>query len=148
VREWTLILPSEFPLWELESWWTFESSEIDCRGKNPLDWKVPYIIGKFLELRCLKWVHMTIWVIKTQVMAKRRVGNRHNFLMFIWHATYHWKALDEGYNSISNLTSIGSLHTKLWAPIVMGIPKWHLSASLVAKHKVYYKGEGGGFPQV
>jgi len=27
--------------------------------------------------------------------------------------------------------------------------KWHLSAGPVAKHKVlYYKGEGGGFPQV
>jgi hypothetical protein len=26
--------------------------------------------------------------------------------------------------------------------------KCHLGASLVAMHKVYYKGEGGGFPQV
>jgi hypothetical protein len=26
--------------------------------------------------------------------------------------------------------------------------KWHLGAGLVAKHKVYTKGEGGGFPQV
>jgi len=26
--------------------------------------------------------------------------------------------------------------------------KWHLGASLMAKHKVNYKGEGGGFPQV
>jgi hypothetical protein len=26
--------------------------------------------------------------------------------------------------------------------------KCHLDASLVASHKVYYKGEGGGFPQV
>jgi hypothetical protein len=26
--------------------------------------------------------------------------------------------------------------------------KWHLSASPGAKHIVYYKGEGGGFPQV
>jgi len=26
--------------------------------------------------------------------------------------------------------------------------KWHLGAGLVARHKVYYKGEGGGFPQV
>jgi hypothetical protein len=24
--------------------------------------------------------------------------------------------------------------------------KWHLGASLMAKHKEYYKGEGGGFP--
>jgi hypothetical protein len=26
--------------------------------------------------------------------------------------------------------------------------KWHLGVGPVAKHKVYYKGEGGGFPQV
>jgi hypothetical protein len=26
--------------------------------------------------------------------------------------------------------------------------KWHLGAGPVARHKVYYKGEGGGFPQV
>jgi hypothetical protein len=26
--------------------------------------------------------------------------------------------------------------------------KCHLGVGLVAKHKVYYKGEGGGFPQV
>jgi len=26
--------------------------------------------------------------------------------------------------------------------------KWHLGAGLVAKHKIYYKGEGGSFPQI
>jgi hypothetical protein len=26
--------------------------------------------------------------------------------------------------------------------------KCHLGASFMARHKVYYKGEGGGFPQV
>jgi hypothetical protein len=26
--------------------------------------------------------------------------------------------------------------------------KWHLGAGPMAKHKVYYKREGGGFPQV
>jgi hypothetical protein len=26
--------------------------------------------------------------------------------------------------------------------------KWHLGAVPVARHRVYYKGEGGGFPQV
>jgi hypothetical protein len=32
----------------------------------------------------------------------------------------------------------------------LGTPrtKLHLGASPMAKHKVYYKGEGGGFPQV
>jgi hypothetical protein len=60
------------------------------------------------------------------------------------------------------LISIGGLHAKLWAPKVMGIPtfgiwrlplgnlgtKWHMGAGPVARHRVYYKGEGGGFPQI
>jgi hypothetical protein len=34
--------------------------------------------------------------------------------------------------------------------LLLGSPetKCHLDAGLVASHKVYYKGEGGGFPQV
>jgi hypothetical protein len=67
-----------------------------------------------------------------------------------------------GYNFASDLISIKGLHAKLRAPKIMEVPtmgisgfpfgspgtKWHLGASLVAMHKVYYKGEGGGFPQV
>jgi len=37
VREWTLTFPSEFPLWELESWWSRESSKSNHRGQNSLD---------------------------------------------------------------------------------------------------------------
>jgi hypothetical protein len=106
-------------------------------------------------------------------MAKRRAGiqidsrplkveNGPDLLVCRWHATYRWKAFDEGYNFASDLTLIGGFHTKLWAskvarnPIlgISGLPlgspgtKWHLGVSLVAKNKVYYKGEGSGFPQV
>jgi hypothetical protein len=78
-----------------------------------------------------------------------------------WCAKYRWKVLDEGYNFSLNFIS------KLWASKVAGVSisgisisrisglqlgspgtKWHLGAGLVAKHKEYYKGEGGGFPQV
>jgi hypothetical protein len=72
------------------------------------------------------------------------------------------KALDEGYNFVSDLISIGGLHIKLWAHKVMrvlavktlGLPfgspktKRHLDVGLVERHRIYYKGEGGGFPQV
>jgi hypothetical protein len=58
-REWTPTLPSELPLWELESWWTPKSSKSNFKGQNPLDWKFSHIIGKLLELRCLKWTRMT-----------------------------------------------------------------------------------------
>jgi len=37
VREWTLTLPSELPLWELEFQWIPKFSKSDCRGQNPLD---------------------------------------------------------------------------------------------------------------
>jgi hypothetical protein len=33
--------------------------ESDCKGQNTLDWGVLYIIGKLLELKCLKWARMT-----------------------------------------------------------------------------------------
>jgi len=38
----------------------------------------------------------------------------------------------------------GNFRTPIWESRT----KWHLGASPVAKHKVYYKGEGGDFPQV
>jgi hypothetical protein len=40
----------------------------------------------------------------------------------MWHATCHWKFLDEGYNIALDLTSVGGLHKKLWASKVAGIP--------------------------
>jgi len=79
-----------------------------------------------------------------------------------WLATYHWKALHEGYNFALDLISIGGLHTKLWAPkvsgdLVVGISglplgsprtKCNLNVGPMPRHKVYYKGEGVCFPQV
>ncbi len=59
MKEWTPTFPSELSLWELESQWTLKSLEGDCKGQNELNWKVFYIIGNFLERRCLKWACMT-----------------------------------------------------------------------------------------
>ncbi len=75
---------------------------------------------------------------------------------------YHWKALDEGYNFVSYLISIKGLHTKLWGLkvakvltlVISRLPlrspgtKCHLDVGLVERQKIYYKGEGDGFPQV
>jgi hypothetical protein len=58
-QESNFMLPKVLPLWELESWWTPKFSESNCRGQNLLDWKVHYIIGNFLQRRCLKWARMT-----------------------------------------------------------------------------------------
>ncbi len=76
--------------------------------------------------------------------------------------TYYWKALNKGYNFSSDFIAIGGLHTKLWGFKVAGVPtlaisglslgspktKSHLDVGLVERHIIYYKGEGGGFPQV
>jgi hypothetical protein len=102
------------------------------------------------------WINLTIWlpIIKSQ--------DSPNFLVWKWHVTYCWKALDKGYNFAQDLISIGGLQRKLWAPKVVGVPilgisglplgnprtKCHLGAGPMARHRIYYKGEGGGFPQV
>jgi len=61
--------------------------------------------------------------VKSQIDSwPLKVWNRPDFFACKWRATYHWKALNESYNFASILTLIGSLHTKLWAPKVVGIP--------------------------
>jgi hypothetical protein len=51
-----------------------------------------------------------------------KVRIRPNLLMYMWHATYLWKALDEGYKCFLNLTSIRGLKKKLWPSKVVRIP--------------------------
>jgi hypothetical protein len=91
-----------------------------------------------------------------------KVRNQPDFLACRWRATYRSKALDKAYNFASNVISIGGLHTKLWGPKVtwvstlgiLGLPfrspgtECHLDVGLVQRHRIYYEGEGGGFPQV
>jgi hypothetical protein len=127
VREWTLTLPSEFPLWELDFQWISKSLKGNSKGQNSLTWKVPYILGNLLELKCLKWARMThLDTSNTSYGQKKgwesnwqfdswplKVKNHPNFLAFRWLITYHWKAFDKGYNSALNLISIGCFHTKL-----------------------------------
>jgi hypothetical protein len=150
--------------------------ECDCRGQNSLPRRVLYIIGKLLKCRCLKWArmaHLDIW--NTSYGQKKgresnwqfdsrplKVGNRPNLLSYRQCATYRWKALNEGYNFSSDFIAIKGLHKKLCAlkvarvPVdaISGLPLWspgtksHLDVAPVERHKVYYKGEGGGFPQV
>jgi hypothetical protein len=85
-----------------------------------------------------------------------------DFLACKWCATYRWKTLNEGYNFALDLILIGGLYIKLWASKIVKVlilrisglklgslmSKWHLGARPVTKHREYYKGEGGGFPQI
>jgi hypothetical protein len=139
-------------------------------------WGIIYIIGKLLKWRCLKWAciaHLDIW--NTNYGQKKgqksnwqfdsrplKVGNRPDSLAFRQRATYRWKAFDEGYNFALDRIAIRGLHKKLCAFKVVGVPadtilglplgsletKNHLDVAPVERRKVYYKGEGGGFPQV
>jgi hypothetical protein len=100
-------------------------------------------------------VKLAVWLPTTKSWESTQ------FLACRWHATYHWKALDEGYNFALNLILIGGLHTKLWCPkvakvLILGISglqfgspgtKCHLDVGLVERHKIYYKGEGVASPE-
>jgi hypothetical protein len=82
--------------------------------------------------------------------------------MFKWHVIYHSKTLDNDYNFSLNLTSIANFLKKLWASKVarvptsgiLGLSSWESQDNMTfgcwprARHKKYYKREGGGFPQV
>ncbi len=114
--------------------------------------------------------HCVFGHLKHKSWSKERLGdsrplkvrNWPNFLMCKQCATYCWKAFDEGYNIALDRILIGGLHAKLCAPKVTGAPtmgisrlplgnletKSHLDVAPVERCREYYKGEGGGFPEV
>jgi hypothetical protein len=128
--------------------WILKSSKHDCKGQNSLAWRVIYIIGKLLKLRCLKWAritHLDIWnIIYDQNQGREsnwqfdswplKVKNQPNFITFKWCAIYCWKTLDKGYNFSLDLIAIGGLHTKLCAPKVAGIPIVKISGPETKSH--------------
>jgi hypothetical protein len=103
-----------------------------------------------------------IWTSVAQVMGKRRAGSQP--LPNVWRrsATWRWKALEESYNFGWDLTPIGGRNREIWAPKVSGVQpgtisrlllgspgkKNHLDVASMERRKVYYMGEGGGFPRV
>jgi hypothetical protein len=102
VKEWTVTLPKELPLWELESQWTPEYLESDYKNQNPKALRILYTIGKLLKQRYLKWARMThldIW--NTSYGQKKgresnwqfdsrplKVRNWPDFLACRWRTTY------------------------------------------------------------
>jgi hypothetical protein len=180
VREWTLTLPRQLPLWEMESRWTPKTLESDCRGQTSMDCGVLYIIGKLLKRRYLKWAciaHLDIWNTSYGQKKGRESNSRESASFDSWRlkvenrpeilgcrerATYRWKGLDQTYNFASDRIAIRGLLAKLWGSKVPGVPfgaisglplgspekNSHLDVASVESCRVYYKGEGGGFPQV
>jgi hypothetical protein len=168
--------PKWAPIWGVEvlmdsqifrKW--LQGSKFIGSNSSLYDWKS-------LECRCLKWARMTHLDTQNTSYGQKKgresnwqfdfqplkVGNCFDFLVCMWCATYRWKALNEGYSFALVFISIGGLHTKLWASKVMrvlilgisGLPfwnpetKWHLGAGPMARHREYYKGDGGAFPQI
>jgi hypothetical protein len=100
-----------------------------------------------------------LWPKQGPRVIKSRESTRFTYLQ---NATYRWKALNESYNFAFDHTLIRGLLAKLWGSKVVGLPTWaisglplgspktksHLDVGSMASHRIYYKGEGGGFPQV
>jgi len=159
-----------------ESFGTPRISEFDCRGQNTLHWGVLYIIENLLKCRCRKWPCMNhLDICSTNYGQKKgqesncqfdsrplKVRNRPDPGACRWSMTHCWKALEESYNFALDLISIGGLSKKLWSckvsevrtGIVSGLllgnlgTKSHSDVGAAKRRRVYYMGEGGGFPRV
>jgi hypothetical protein len=175
VRECALTLPRQLPFWERESRWTPETSECELKGQISMDCCALHIVGKLLKRRCLKWARIAHLDISNTSYGQKKgresnwqfdsrplkVGNRCFFDIRFESATRRWKALEEGYNFASDRVAIGLCSREISASKVpglqpgtnSGLPRGnpgkngHLDGTSATSCRVYYKGEGGGFPQ-
>jgi hypothetical protein len=152
--------------------------ENDCRGQNTSHWGIFYIIKKLLKCKCVKCARMTHLDIRNTSYAKKkgRESNWQFQIWFPTTKSQEstrppcvqvvcntlWKALDKSYNFALDLILIKGLSVELWLHKVMGVPtlvvlglsfgspktKSHLDVGLTKRCKVYYMGEGDGFPRV
>ncbi len=159
-----------------ESFETPKFSEFNYRGQNTLHWGVLYILGKLLQCRCRKWLCMGHLDICNTSYGKKK-GRESNWqfdsrLIKVrnqldpdacrWSATHHWKTLKESYKFALNLILIGGLSKKLRSLKILGVQtrivsglllgnpetKSHSDVGAAERKKIYYMGEGGGFPWV
>jgi hypothetical protein len=134
-----------------------------------------YIIKKLLERRCLKWApiaHLIIWntsygqkkgshtasLIPDQ--KKSRIDSiylaaedtRHTIGKLLTRATNFLQATSwsEVCSQSYGAPKSRENHLAQFQDSHSGVPreKSHLDVGFVASHRVFYKGEGGGFPQV
>jgi hypothetical protein len=161
---------------KMESSGTPENSEDNLRGQISLSWCVLYINGKVLKRKFPKWPRMGHLDICSSSYGQKKgkesncqfdsrplkVGNRPLPDVSSRSATWRWKALDESYNFGLDLVPIRVWGEKLWPFKVPGLQpgivsgfqlgspgkKSHLDVALAKSCRVYYMGEGGGFPWV
>jgi len=159
-----------------ESSGTPKTSEFNCRGQNTSHWGVLYIIGKLTKCKCWKWARMGHLDICSTSYGKKKgresnwqfdsrllkAGNWLNTSACRWSAIHHWKALKESYKFVLDFNRIGGLNKKLWprkvprvqigtvSKLLLGSleTKSHSDVGAIKRHKIYYMGEGCGFPWV
>jgi hypothetical protein len=99
---------------------------------------------------------LTIWLPTTK--SREPTSFRHPIL----ECNMAWKAPEESYKFGLDLVSIGLCNRKIWVPKVSGLElgtvsglqlgsprkKSHLDVTSAESYKVYYMGEGCGFPRV
>ncbi len=127
----------------------FQIFREQLQGPKPIGLRSSLYHEKLLELRCLKWAHMThLDTCHTSYSQKKgresywqfdfrplKVRNHPNFLTCRWPITYCWKTLGKGYNFVLDFISIRSLHAKLWAPKVAGVTIVGISGSTLGNPK-------------
>jgi len=129
-----------------------------------------------LKCRCRKWPRMGHLDICSTSYGKKKgqksncqfdsqplkVENRPDLNACRSSATHSWKALKENYKFALNLIPIRSMSKKLWSLKILEVQtrtisglllgsrrtKSHSDVGAVERHKIYYMGEGGGFPRI
>jgi len=155
----------------MESSGSPENSEDDLRGQISSSWCVLYINGKLLKRRCPKWPCIALLEIFSSSYGQSncqfdsrplKVGSRPLPDVASRSATWRWKALNESYNFGLELVPIWVRGEELWSSKVPGLQpmtvsklqlgspgkKSHLDVALTESCRIYYMGEGGGFPRV
>jgi hypothetical protein len=155
-----------------ESSGTPENFEFDYMGQNTSPWGVFYTVGKVLNCRCPKWPHIShLNICSTSYGRKKgresncqvdswplKVENRPLLEVRFGSATWHWKALFEGYKFGLDLAPIGGRDEELRSPKVSGVQtgtvprlhfgspekKSHSDATPVGECRKYYREYGGG----
>jgi hypothetical protein len=162
--------------WDLRGLQDSQKLRVRLQGSKHLTLRCSLYRWKYLKRRCQKWpcnVHLDI--CSTSYVRKKgqesnwkfdsrplKVKNRPNLGACRQSAAHCQKALKESYKFALDLIPIGGLSKELWVDkvprvhsgTISGLPlgslgtNSHLDVVPMEWRKVYYMGEGGGFPRV
>jgi hypothetical protein len=168
VWEWTLTLPNELPCWELESWWTLEIFRKQLQGIKPIALRSFLYHWKAIETKMSKmgshdpfghlkhklWpkerleIKLAIWLLTT----KSRESTQFPYVKVACDTLLRnsWRGLQLCFRPHPDRRSAHKVIIRkvVGVPTLATVTKSYLDVVLAEKRKVYYMGEGGGFPQV